>query len=119
MLQLDDIPERPTSHKDASGQAITKQQLMDPFRAVDNLAGISVATLRPNQTIDMHSHRSMHEFFYVLQGQGDFIVNGKHHAAVPGTFVHVAPGEEHGFVATQSERWIFMNVGITTDSMTQ
>ena len=73
---LKDIPARKTAHTDRNtGNAITKQQFLEPF-LVPNVAGFSVATIQRNQTVEMHSHRSMHEFFYVLEGSATFFMNG-------------------------------------------
>lgn len=95
-----------------------KQQLIEPFRVISNLAGISIATLQPNQTIEHHAHATMHEFFFVLQGQGEIMRNNMNYVAMPGTFVYVAPGELHGFVVTQQDQpLIFLNVAITTDAV--
>ena len=70
VIHLNDLPLKSTSHVDAQGRPITKQQLIDPFTLVDNLAGISVTSLLPGQSVTRHSHDSMHEFFYILDGQG-------------------------------------------------
>jgi quercetin dioxygenase-like cupin family protein len=94
--RLSNIIPRLTSHADAHGRQITKQQLIDPF-VVPNLAGLSVATLLPNQRISLHQHSTMHEFFYVLSGSGVIQVNGIDNSVEPGSFVHVAPGETHSF----------------------
>jgi len=76
VTNLADVLFRATSHKDkATGLSIQKQQLIEPF-VVPNLAGVSVGTLQPRQTVELHDHRSMHEFFYVLEGSGEFFVCG-------------------------------------------
>ncbi|VEU45293.1 unnamed protein product [Pseudo-nitzschia multistriata] len=100
--RLEDTPFRATSHADrATGTTIAKQQFLDPF-VVPNLAGVSVATLRANQTVEPHSHRSMHEFFYVLEGTADFALCGREtHRAKGGTFVHVVPGCVHSIARVQ------------------
>ena len=100
---LRDIPVRETSHIDKNTRnAITKQQFLEPF-LVPNVAGFSVATIRRNQTVEMHSHRSMHEFFYVLEGSATFFMNDDNdqqrgYRVDPGTFVHFVPNCAHGIV---------------------
>lgn len=109
---LNDMPVRKTSHVDTNtGTAITKQQFLEPF-LVPNVAGISVVTIHRNQTVEMHSHRSMHEFFYVLEGSATFFMNDNDndndnnngqrrrqgHPVIPGTFVHFVPNCVHGIV---------------------
>lgn len=93
--RLADTPPRNTAHKDKdTGQAITKQQFLEPF-LVPNVAGYSVATLLPSQRVESHEHSTMHEFFYILEGTAIFTIDGKETHVEPGTFVHVAPHEVH------------------------
>jgi quercetin dioxygenase-like cupin family protein len=78
------------------GRPITKQQFLEPF-VVPRFVGFSVATFKAGQTMmPVHEHKSMHEFFYVLEGTGMFQVDDVTHEVSPGTFLHMAPGEKHG-----------------------
>ena len=94
---LDTIPFRPTSHRDVStGKFIMKQSFLEPFR-VPNFAGFSVATFEPGQMMmPAHSHSSMHEFFFVVEGKGMIVIDGSEHEMRPNSFIHLAPGEKHG-----------------------
>mmetsp|Transcript_6269 Transcript_6269/g.14807 ORF Transcript_6269/g.14807 Transcript_6269/m.14807 type:complete len:201 (+) Transcript_6269:53-655(+) len=109
--RLEDVPFRNTAHTDKStGTAVKKQQFLEPF-VVPNLAGFSVATIQRNQTVELHSHRSMHEFFYVLEGSATFLMcdpgdtgskQHQEHRVDPGTFVHFAPNCVHGIVVEEN-----------------
>ena len=102
IAHINDIPPRSSSHVDPQGRPITKQQLVEPFD-IPNIAGFSVAALSLKQTMDVHAHESMVEFFYILSGVGSVIINGVETALSPGTFVQVVPGEYHGFQVAESE----------------
>jgi mannose-6-phosphate isomerase-like protein (cupin superfamily) len=115
VVQLRDVPATPTSHTDQKGLPIIKQQLIAPFSVVDNLAGISIATLLQHQRIERHAHGSMHEFFFVTIGQGTIQVGARDTLATVGTFVHVAPGEEHALWTDHEDGMTMMVVGLTTD----
>lgn len=91
---LEKIPIRNTSHKDDNGEYIKKQQFLEPF-AVSRVTGFSVATLRPGQRVHRHEHENMHEFFYVLEGNGVFFVNDNKAQGYPGTFLHYPPHTAH------------------------
>lgn len=96
VTRLDHTPLRPTSHVDTNGNPIEKQQLLEPF-VVPNFVGYSVATWKPGQTMmPVHEHRSLHEFFYVLEGTGYFQHDGKDYKLEKGMFLHMAPHEKHG-----------------------
>lgn len=96
VLQLKDVPFRNTSHVDDQGRPIVKQQLIEPF-AVPNFVGVSIATFKPGQTmLPVHQHSSLHEFFYVISGRGIIQRDGVEHKVSAGTFLHMAPFENHG-----------------------
>lgn len=93
---LEETPFRPTSHVDTAGHPIEKQQFLEPF-VVPNFVGYSVATWKPGQIMmPVHEHRSLHEFFYVLEGTGMVEIEGKEYKVKKGTFLHMAPHEKHG-----------------------
>ena len=118
VVHLHDLPMRPTSHKDEQGRPVLKQQLMEPF-AVPRVTGFSVATFQPNQQVFRHAHANMHEFFYVLKGQGAIIqVNDDDHVVQEGTFVHVAPGEQHAVFTNAVDDLQLLVVGVVTDDTT-
>lgn len=112
--RLADAPVRNTSHYDADNQPITKQQLIEPFD-VPNLAGFSVATLLPGQRVNSHDHRSMHEFFFILEGKALFTIEGKETLVEKGTMVHVTPHEYHQLDAPHDSSVIMLMSGITVE----
>jgi quercetin dioxygenase-like cupin family protein len=112
--RLADTAVRNTSHTDANNQPITKQQLIEPFD-VPNLAGFSVATLLPGQRVYSHDHRSMHEFFFILEGKVLFTINGKETLVEKGTMVHVTPYELHQLDAPFDSSVIMLVSGITVE----
>jgi hypothetical protein len=94
---IDDIAMRKTSH------GTSKQQLVEPFALHPHLAGISIATLHDGEDIERHSHATMYEFFYVLEGS--LLIrddNSDNNASLwkecpVGCFYQGAPGEGQEF----------------------
>ncbi len=96
VTSVQETPVRNTVHIDEQGRPITKYQLLEPF-VIPNLVGFSVATFLPGQVMmPPHKHETMHELFYVIQGDGMFQINGEDYEISPGSFLHIAPNEEHG-----------------------
>eukprot|EP00548_Thalassiothrix_antarctica_P005867 CAMPEP_0194149292 /NCGR_PEP_ID=MMETSP0152-20130528/37150_1 /TAXON_ID=1049557 /ORGANISM="Thalassiothrix antarctica, Strain L6-D1" /LENGTH=184 /DNA_ID=CAMNT_0038851363 /DNA_START=86 /DNA_END=640 /DNA_ORIENTATION=- len=117
ILELADVPFRNTSHIDDEGRPIMKQQFIEPF-AISNFVGFSVATFQPGQIMmPPHEHRSLHEFFYVIEGNGIIQKDGIDHEVKSGTFLHMAPHEKHGiYVPKNATKEMKMIVcGITVD----
>jgi quercetin dioxygenase-like cupin family protein len=75
---------------------------LEPF-AVPTVSGYSVASMHPGQNVPIHEHESMHEFFYILEGTGIFLIPGtKEELRVsPGTFLHFSPHESHGILVPE------------------
>lgn len=65
VTHLSEIPLQATSH-----EGVNKQSLVPSFAIHPNLAGLSVASIQPGQTIEKHHHPTMYEFFYVISGEG-------------------------------------------------
>jgi quercetin dioxygenase-like cupin family protein len=89
--KIDDVPLRSTSH------GTMKQQLIEPFQTHPNLAGISVATLKPGELIEKHSHVTMHEYFYVLSGKVDVVARNITKSCTTGCFVFAPAQVPHSF----------------------
>lgn len=43
-----------------------------------------------------HYHRRSAELYYVLEGEGEVVLDGKAHAVCKGSMVHIPPGVIHG-----------------------
>ena len=116
---LKEVPFRNTSHVNRkTGIAITKQQLLEPF-VVPRLTGFSVATIRAGETVELHSHKNMHEFFYVLEGTATFWMGDSHngkaksHLVDSGTFAHFVPNSDHGIAVAENSTLKVLIAGVT------
>lgn len=60
--------------------------------------------LRPGGSVPQHSHREMDEIFWVLEGNVEFILDGKRVPTRKDTLVHVPAGVLHSFRSTNGAR---------------
>jgi mannose-6-phosphate isomerase-like protein (cupin superfamily) len=136
---LQDIP-YVESHSHAG---IRKQALLiGPVAAAvhPDLVGISVATIQPGQMVTMHAHESMHEFFYIYQGEVEITVvsyppnmdanisiRHSYHNHTTTTdceknecFFHAASGEAHSFAvrrdAPVATKMLIVQLAVHTSS---
>ena len=126
VTHLNSIPFQATSHK-----GVDKQSLLPPFSITENLAGLSVASIQPGQTIEKHNHLTMFEFFYVLSGEGYVISTKRVQQDSPGfkidetvkliegSFVQTVPGDFHSFGVDKDQTRPLQMIyfGITTDTI--
>ena len=67
-----------------------------------------VYCLEPGQEQKPHSHDDATKFYYVLEGQGLFLVGENERQLGPGELAWSAPGEAHGVRNTSSERLVLL-----------
>jgi quercetin dioxygenase-like cupin family protein len=64
---------------------------------------VSEWTLVPGETAPpLHTHRYISESIYVVSGEVELLDGERSFIGTPGTFVHVPPGQLHGFGAILS-----------------
>ncbi len=57
--------------------------------------GMGQALLKPGEDFGNHKHEIMDENFYVLQGQVEFIIDGKSYIGKKGDFYNIKATESH------------------------
>ena len=93
VLVWSDLPWGTVSHD----RSIKKKVILENG-LVPHLTGFHRSVFKHGQVAPAHSHGDMHEVFYVEEGSGTFIINGKRVPVVPKTTVYLAPGDIHEVV---------------------
>ncbi|MFN3652298.1 MAG: cupin domain-containing protein [Armatimonadota bacterium] len=65
---------------------------------------LDVYCLEPGQEQKPHEHAGAAKFYYVLQGEGTFLVDGEERVLGPGHAVFAPEGEPHGVRNDSAER---------------
>jgi quercetin dioxygenase-like cupin family protein len=65
---------------------------------------IGLNCLEPNQTQNLHAHQGADKFYFVLEGEGRFIVGNDERNATAGALVVAPAGIAHGVTNTGDER---------------
>jgi mannose-6-phosphate isomerase-like protein (cupin superfamily) len=130
VTRLEAVPLQSSAHS-----GVYKQQFIEEFTVHPLLAGLSVATLRPGQSIPRHVHPTMHEFFFVLQGNLsieveemssdssslDPTVTTRRYDCGVDCLFHAVPGEPHAFAvvphnATSNVQGLLVQLLATPDT---
>ena len=106
-VSLAALPKQSVSHNPA-----IQKQMMLGHDDLPHLVQFSQAKFAPSQVAPAHSHRDMHEVFFVESGLGQIIVDGEPHILSPGVCIAVAPGEVHEVKNTGHELLILTYFGI-------
>ena len=88
--QLSKLMPEPVRHNDA----ILKKMMLQPGDAKP-IVQFSQAIFPPGEGVEVHSHESMHEVFFVQQGEVEFTVNGVSQMASEGACMLAEAGDSH------------------------
>ncbi|KAM3567846.1 hypothetical protein VYU27_010016 [Nannochloropsis oceanica] len=119
IMFVGDLPFKSVNHlPDAQGRFIQKQLLLSTNQ-IPSLTGFSRAVLKPGQTVERHTHASMHEVFWVESGKGTFLLDDMPTAVGRGWYMHVPPQQPHSIVnsapASEGEDFVVLYFGIAAD----
>lgn len=106
-----DVPLRPTSH-----EGISKKQLLEN-NVIPTISGCAVAQIEPHNSVGNHVHPTMHEIFWILQGEGTATTNGIVLTLKQDSLLHVVPGSNHRLDVKKGSSipLRFLYCGITVD----
>lgn len=94
------------SHTGANPEKFFKSTL---FTSARLLLGLNC--LEPGQTQSVHAHAGQDKFYFVLEGEGSFVVGGETQAAAEGMAVWAPAGIDHGVTNIGAQRLVLL-VGI-------
>ena len=77
---------------------------------VPNLFQLATAEFIPGSVIDMHSHGSMTEIFYLISGCLELFTNDNSFLINHGDTIVIPPGQNHSFKFLDSTRIIYFNL---------
>jgi len=83
--------------------------------SVSAVTQVAIANFLPGDSVEIHSHYDMEEVFYILEGEGTFVVDGKEIPCTPGTFVKIPAQVPHRMINTGSTVFRFFYYGIAVD----
>jgi len=86
-----------------------------PGGVLPSVTQLAVAELPPGAVVEMHSHPTMYEVFYPLDGEADYILREMTHSVGPGDLVVVEPGVRHSLRAGRDGHRV-LYFGISTAS---
>jgi len=96
-------------YRDLVGTNPEKVYKSNLFQSDKLLVGLNC--LAPGQTQDTHMHSEQDKFYYVVEGNGEFVVGNDIQQASEGYTIWAAAGIEHG-VTNTSSRLLVLLVGI-------
>lgn len=97
----------PTSHNIGKKEVfVTKDQCEAP------LMQAAKGFLLKAEEIPFHFHPTMEEFFYILHGEINFVVNGKSYLLTKGDFIKIPAKSLHSLVCQIEAEFIYYGIQI-------
>jgi mannose-6-phosphate isomerase-like protein (cupin superfamily) len=87
------------SEKPRGGKGIIfNNRYLDSHELDNNLQGFYVNELEPGGEIGYHMHEGDEEIYYILEGSGIILDNGKESSIEKGDLIYTKSGESHGMI---------------------
>ena len=98
-----------TDYRAHTGAAPEKFFKATLFQSASLMLGLNC--LEPGQTQSVHAHGGQDKFYFVIEGEGDFVVGDEQQRCGPGVTVWAPAGIDHGVSNAGNERLVVL-VGI-------
>ena len=80
-----------------------------------NITQIAVSVLETGQATELHSHPTMYEIYFVLEGEATYFIDDREYEVASGDLLIVSPGALHRQTVTRGPHRI-MYWGLETES---
>jgi len=94
--------QKPFTTKDGS----SIRSILDRSNAPVQNQSLAEASLPAHARTQRHYHKLSEEFYFILEGSGEMIVNGEKRAVVPGDAILIPQGAWHEITATAPLRFL-------------
>ena len=71
---------------------------------------VGLNAFEPGQVHELHAHQEMDKLYYVLEGDGIFLLEGRHHSMRAGDLMVAPEGVPHGIRNTGTGRLLVLAV---------
>ena len=96
------------------GGALSKM-LAGPPNTGSALMDFRISRYAPMAYVEEHVHQVQEQVYYVLEGEGMLVLDGKEHLMRPHDYVYVPPGVRHSFTNTGIAGLVFLVVTTPAD----
>ncbi len=96
------------------GGALSKM-LVGPPNTGSALMDFRISRYAPMAYVEEHVHKVQEQVYYVLEGEGMLVLDGKEHLMRPHDYVYVPPGVRHSFTNTGLAGLVFLVVTTPAD----
>ena len=101
-----------TSHQ------VGEKYCFDITKSSSSVTQIAVGILKPLEEVESHKHPTMEEYFFILSGEGEFIIGNQVFCVLKDDFIMIPNDIEHSLKNLNStENFTFYYFGVSTYSI--
>lgn len=78
-----------------------------------NITQVAFAYIQAGNSIENHIHPTMEEHFYIVKGDGVFVINNQHSQFTPQTFIRIPANTSHSILAQTDLEFIYWGIATT------
>ncbi len=95
IIKVEDAPKVPYTPGGKNYRVMLVTEETTGAKEVNMIMPVSPADAPPRK--GSHYHRKRESIFFILQGKGKAIIEGKEYDIEPNTVIYIPPGERHAF----------------------
>ncbi len=92
-----------------------KKQVFLERNEVPKVMTFGQAVFKPGDEVELQTHETMYEVFYILSGKAIFFIEGTEYTVEPGDMIMIAAGEDHYQKNPFDEDVTWVYFGVATD----
>ena len=78
----------------------------------NSLTQIAYGIFKPGESCELHLHPTMFEYFYFIEGYGNYLIDNQIYEIDPNTFIEIPPDTLHQLSANENQELKFIYWGI-------
>lgn len=73
---------------------------------LEKIGGLHHYAMQGRKKSDYHAHDTVEQYYYILSGEGEVIIDGERHPVREGSVAYFAPGARHQLLNEDSDEWL-------------
>lgn len=78
---------------------VQKKICFDSMETISNVTQVAYTELKRGEYVNIHTHNTMEEFFIILEGKLEFVINKEYLVAEKDSIIRIAPNTKHSLKA--------------------